>query len=290
MIFLTQQKGLQLRLAVLRMLQHVNCMPESKHSSMRSDCGIRLAQWVYVSEGYQNDMTWWSCSTPGGPSTCPNFRFSGTTCCCIVHKSVRQASTDGASFSSLRIKPSCVSETLHTQHTHLIYIVSMSLLATLPAPKQQQGPIPAAALVAPPAGASSTALVISVAPPYPRRKGFVPRKQDDFGDGGAYPELPLLQYPLDMGRSDEQKGGKTLAVSVDINGAANYDAILRQGQRANKIIHSGHQALVPKVDLLDPQVGVGGALVTRFEHMTVPTADHKQVQPVRLACACMLAC
>jgi hypothetical protein len=58
-----------------------------------------------------------------------------------------------------------------------------------------------------------------------------------------------------MGRPDEQKGGKTLAVSVDINGAANYDAILRQGQRANKVIHSGHQALVPKVDLLDPQVG-----------------------------------
>jgi hypothetical protein len=58
-----------------------------------------------------------------------------------------------------------------------------------------------------------------------------------------------------MGRPDEQKGGKTLAVSVDINGAVNYDAILRQGQRANKVIHSGHQALVPKVDLLDPQVG-----------------------------------
>ncbi|WIA09040.1 hypothetical protein OEZ85_008454 [Tetradesmus obliquus] len=56
-----------------------------------------------------------------------------------------------------------------------------------------------------------------------------------------------------MGRPDEQKGGKTLAVSVDINGAANYDAILRQGQRANKVIHSGHKALVPKVDLLDPQ-------------------------------------
>jgi hypothetical protein len=61
-----------------------------------------------------------------------------------------------------------------------------------------------------------------------------------------------------MGRPDEQKGGKTLAVSVDINGAANYDAILRQGQRANKVIHSGHQALVPKVDLLDPQVGSTG--------------------------------
>jgi SNW domain-containing protein 1 len=130
----------------------------------------------------------------------------------------------------------------------------MSLLATLPAPRHQ----PAAAAPAAPgpaAGSGSTALATTGAPPYPRRKGFVPRRQDDFADGGAYPELPLLQYPLDMGRPDDQKGGKTLAVSVDINGAANYDAILRQGQRANKVIHSGHQALVPKVDLLDPQVG-----------------------------------
>lgn len=72
--------------------------------------------------------------------------------------------------------------------------------------------------------------------------------------GGAYPELPLLQYPLDMGRPDEQRGKQTLAVAVDIEGNANYDAILRQGARANKVIHTGHQALIPKLDLLDPQV------------------------------------
>lgn len=72
--------------------------------------------------------------------------------------------------------------------------------------------------------------------------------------GGAYPELPLLQYPLDMGRPDEQRGKQTLAVAVDIEGNANYDAILRQGARANKVIHSGHQALIPKLDLMDPTV------------------------------------
>lgn len=134
----------------------------------------------------------------------------------------------------------------------------MSLLASLPAPKQQHaGP------TAPAAGAqaaASTALALAgprEAPPYPRRKGYVPRRQEDFGDGGAYPELPYLQYPLDMGRPDSQKGNKTLAVSVDIQGNASYDAILRQGARANKVIHTGHQALVPKVDLLDPQVTGG---------------------------------
>ncbi len=136
----------------------------------------------------------------------------------------------------------------------------MSLLAALPAPKQalvgtgvQQQQAPAAAAVG-----SSVALTVAGAgrpvPPYPRRKGFVPRRQEDFGDGGAYPELPLLQYPRDMGRPDEARGGKTLAVSVDIDGSVSYDAILRQGARANKVIHSGHKALVPKVDLLDPAV------------------------------------
>ncbi len=132
----------------------------------------------------------------------------------------------------------------------------MSLLATLPAPRQQQH---APALQAIPQQQSTALTTVGdkEAPPYPRRKGFVPRRQEDFNDGGAYPELPLLQYPLDMGRADEQKGNKTLAVSVDINGSVNYDAILRQGARANKVIHTGHQALVPKVDLLDSKVCFG---------------------------------
>lgn len=60
-----------------------------------------------------------------------------------------------------------------------------------------------------------------------------------------------------MGRPDEQRGKQTLAVAVDIDGSANYDAIVRQGARANKVIHTGHQALIPKVDLLDPQVHKG---------------------------------
>lgn len=84
--------------------------------------------------------------------------------------------------------------------------------------------------------------------------------------GGAYPELPLLQYPLDMGRPEEQRGKQTLAVAVDIQGNANYDAIVRQGARANKVIHTGHQALIPKVDLLDPQVWEGGDQTDRVNN------------------------
>ena len=37
-------------------------------------------------------------------------------------------------------------------------------------------------------------------PPYLKRAGFVPRRIEDFGDGGAFPEIHVAQYPLDMGR------------------------------------------------------------------------------------------
>lgn len=39
-----------------------------------------------------------------------------------------------------------------------------------------------------------------VIPPYGQRKGWRPAKQADFGDGGAYPECHIAQYPLDLGK------------------------------------------------------------------------------------------
>jgi SNW domain-containing protein 1 len=38
-------------------------------------------------------------------------------------------------------------------------------------------------------------------PPYGQRDGWKPRTQEDFGSGGAFPEIHIAQYPLDMGRS-----------------------------------------------------------------------------------------
>lgn len=34
------------------------------------------------------------------------------------------------------------------------------------------------------------------APPYGQRKGWIPRTENDFGDGGAFPEIHVAQYPL----------------------------------------------------------------------------------------------
>ena len=64
-------------------------------------------------------------------------------------------------------------------------------------------------------------------PPYGRRADFVPRSVEDFGDGGAFPEVHVAQYPLDMGRPGA-KSASTDVVSVEIgaDGAVKYDAIV----------------------------------------------------------------
>ena len=44
------------------------------------------------------------------------------------------------------------------------------------------------------------ALKVREVPPYGRRSGWIPRTLDDFGDGGAFPEIHTAQYPLEMGK------------------------------------------------------------------------------------------
>ena len=43
-------------------------------------------------------------------------------------------------------------------------------------------------------------------PPYGQRKGWIPRSLDDYGDGGAFPEIMVAQYPLNMGAKSNIKG------------------------------------------------------------------------------------
>ncbi|KYK63520.1 putative transmembrane protein [Toxoplasma gondii TgCatPRC2] len=42
-------------------------------------------------------------------------------------------------------------------------------------------------------------------PPYGQRKGFVPRSEEDFGGGGAFPEILVAQFPLGMGKKKLSK-------------------------------------------------------------------------------------
>ncbi|KAE8671849.1 hypothetical protein F3Y22_tig00111881pilonHSYRG00023 [Hibiscus syriacus] len=76
-------------------------------------------------------------------------------------------------------------------------------------------------------------------PPYLKRARFVPRKDEDFRDGGAFPEIHIAQYPLDMGREKGAKpGSKILPVTVHAHGNLAYDAIVKQNENAKKIVYS----------------------------------------------------
>src|SRR2546422_792201 len=59
-------------------------------------------------------------------------------------------------------------------------------------------------------------------PPYGQRKSWIPRSIDDFGDGGAFPEIHVAQYPLDLGRKQEKKSN-ALPVQLDAEGKIKYD-------------------------------------------------------------------
>ena len=81
-------------------------------------------------------------------------------------------------------------------------------------------------------------------PAYGSRAGWRPRSAEDYGDGGAFPEIPVAQYPLDMGRKSSSTSN-ALAVQVDAEGKVKYDAIARQGHNDKRIVHASFKDLIP---------------------------------------------
>ncbi|MCO5588702.1 hypothetical protein L7F22_042661 [Adiantum nelumboides] len=168
------------------------------------------------------------------------------------------------------------------------------LLSTLPAPKQntsslydfsndpwfkervEQGKPPAPK--------------IKQVPPYGKRAGFIPRRVEDFGDGGAFPEIHVAQYPLHMGRKEEKNDAKILPISVDAAGNIAFDAIVKQGENASKTVFSQHTDLVPKlpqdVDMKDEQEEIEEttrrtkAAIEKIVHVRVSAAQPKNVPTV----------
>lgn len=59
---------------------------------------------------------------------------------------------------------------------------------------------------------------------------------EEFGDGGAFPEVPVPQFPLDMGQ--QKKMSNALAIQLDQEGKIKYDTIARQGHSKDKVIYS----------------------------------------------------
>ncbi|KAG9446087.1 hypothetical protein H6P81_012215 [Aristolochia fimbriata] len=93
----------------------------------------------------------------------------------------------------------------------------------------------------------SASIQRKIVPPYGKRAGFVPRKPEDFGDGGAFPEIHVAQYPLGMGRKSEKPRSKILPLTVDAQGNVALDAIVKQDENASKIVYTQYRDLIPKI-------------------------------------------
>ncbi|KAL5701420.1 hypothetical protein ACHQM5_026758 [Ranunculus cassubicifolius] len=97
----------------------------------------------------------------------------------------------------------------------------------------------------PPVKSTTTSLLAAAAkviPPYLKRLGFMPRKLDDFGDGGAFPEFHIVQYPLGMGRKKGNPNSRCTTLSL-----TTYDSIVKQKENGSKIVYSRYGELVPQV-------------------------------------------
>jgi SNW domain-containing protein 1 len=80
-------------------------------------------------------------------------------------------------------------------------------------------------------------------PPYLQRAGWRPRAPEDFGDGGAFPEIPVAQYP--WGKNNAASKSNALVVQVDAEGKVDYSTIARQGHSSDRIIHASFKDLIP---------------------------------------------
>lgn len=71
---------------------------------------------------------------------------------------------------------------------------------------------------------------------------------------GAFPEIQVAQFPLEMGKKDQNSSNKMLATTVGADGNINFDAIVKQGRNKDKHIATSHNSMVPKLDNLKDEV------------------------------------
>lgn len=122
----------------------------------------------------------------------------------------------------------------------------MSLSSFLPAPTNSAWDREDERRAQQPSSSRAVVSAKAAAPPYGQRRGWIPRTEADYGDGGAFPEIHVAQYPLGMGAPGTTgKKSNALAVQLDATGKVKYDAIARQGHGKNKVVYSNLSQLLP---------------------------------------------
>ncbi|KJE90531.1 SNW domain-containing protein [Capsaspora owczarzaki ATCC 30864] len=106
----------------------------------------------------------------------------------------------------------------------------------------------------------------SRAPRYGQRKGWVPRTAEDFGDGGAFPEVAVAQYPQGMGKP-RSTTSNALQMKVDASGRVQYEAVL--GANDRQIVHAKMDSMLTKDLTIRPAMPSEAAI----EATTAATRD-----------------
>lgn len=89
-----------------------------------------------------------------------------------------------------------------------------------------------------------------------QRVGYVPKHESDYGGGGAFPEVHVVQYPMGMGKKQTRKSAGTQAVvpvTAKEDGSVAYDAIVKQGENRGRNVFTDKSALMPKRELMVPE-------------------------------------
>lgn len=141
----------------------------------------------------------------------------------------------------------CTSPRTFRERSSLLIGV-MSLADLLPAPKNRLAP-PAQKSAGAPGGSVRSLQVAGkkTIPPYGNRAGYIPRTDADFDDGGAFPEIHRLQFPLGMGRRDNSGMSTALAtISVSADGDVDYSGVVTQRIRKDQLVQKSLDDLRPK--------------------------------------------
>ncbi|CBZ53512.1 conserved hypothetical protein [Neospora caninum Liverpool] len=122
-------------------------------------------------------------------------------------------------------------------------------------------------------------------PPYGQRKGFVPRTEEDFGGGGAFPEILVAQFPLGMGK---KKGGNaaasTVALQLGGDGKIAYDVVVRQ-LSDKKVVYSTPQT-ADGIDTLRPvATTASGIQVVKRVANAMPSQEEEDKEIARTKAA-----
>ena len=100
----------------------------------------------------------------------------------------------------------------------------------------------------------------------------------NFGDGGAFPEIHVAQYPLDMGRKGAPSTSNALALRVNDEGKTSYEEIARRGHSDSRIVHSSFKDLIP----LRQQANAGELDLQRPSHLEVQAVKEKTQEALNL--------